>query len=202
MSYRPLTDVWHFEDVWFLARSRNKYYGGYPLGFPERARVLLGVTLSDPVLHVCAGKIREYPYRGGFGPNDQTLDMDPAVDPDYLHDVREGIPLNAKDRIALRNDIVPYYTAVEGTPWKALLADPPYSEADAARYNVGASVYPSPNKLISDMIDSVRVGGRVGLLHTVLPRYPKDLAKQIAVVAVYVGNGNVGRTYSVFERIK
>lgn len=71
MSYRPITDVW------FLARAKlkggKKYYGAYLGGFPERARALLGCRLNDPVLHVCGGCARDYPYRRGFGPNDRTL---------------------------------------------------------------------------------------------------------------------------------
>ena len=32
-------------------------------------------------------------------------------------------------------------------------------------------------------------------------RYPKHKVKEVAVVAVYVGNGNIGRTFAVFEKI-
>src|SRR6185503_8840943 len=80
VSYRPITDVW------LLARCKYKggvkRYGGYLGGFPERARALLGVTINQPVLHVCGGLARLYPYRGGFGENDKTLDLDPNVNPD------------------------------------------------------------------------------------------------------------------------
>jgi len=43
-------------------------------------------------------------------------------------------------------------------------------------------------------------GGRVGVLSLHWPRYPKATAKQVAVIAVYVGNGNLGRNFSVFEK--
>ena len=60
MTYRPITDTW------ILTRAKLKrghtFYGAYPGGFPERARALLGVTINDPVLHVCGGKIKYYPY--------------------------------------------------------------------------------------------------------------------------------------------
>jgi hypothetical protein len=42
------------------------------------ARVLIGCGINDPVPHVCGGMARYYPYAGGFGPNDKTLDLDPA----------------------------------------------------------------------------------------------------------------------------
>src|SRR5882757_1099547 len=90
MSYRPITDLW------FLARAKlkdgKKYYGAYLGGFPERARVLLGASIHDPVLHVCGGMAKFYPYKGGFGPNDQTLDIDPATEPDFLQDARDPFP--------------------------------------------------------------------------------------------------------------
>lgn len=175
MSYRPITDFW------LLARAKlkdgRKYYGAYLGGFPERARALLGVTINDPVLHVCGGMARYYPYAGGFGANDKTLDLDPACEPDYLQDAREPLP----------------------TGFRAKLMDPPYSEQDATHYVPGAAVYPSPAKLMANAIDSVDRGCRVGLLHYILPRRPNN-AKFIASVAVLCGFNNRIRCFSVFER--
>lgn len=176
MGYRPITDVW------FLARAKlkggKKYYGAYLGGFPERARALLGASINEPVLHVCGGMARHYPYAGGFGEQDMTVDIDPATKPDYVHDVRNGMPFKN---------------------FKAYLCDPPYSEEDAKNYNCGSDLYPKPNKLVKDCIDALPVGGRVGIIHYILPACPKN-AKFIACVAVYCGFNNRGRTYSVFER--
>lgn len=176
MSYRPITDVW------ILARAKlnggRKYYGAYLGGFPERARVLLGATIDEPVLHVCGGMARHYPYRGGFGPNDRTLDLDPLAEPDYLQDAREAYP----------------------TGFKAILADPPYSAEDAAHYNVGASAYPSPNTILKRSLEVLPVGGRVGLIHYALPQ-PGQAAKFIACVGIICGFNNRIRVYSVFEKL-
>lgn len=126
MSYRPITDMW------FLARAKlrdgRKYYGAYLGGFPERARVIIGATIDQPVLHVCGGMARHYPYAGGFGPNDKTLDLNPETEPDFLQDARDPFPAG---------------------PWAAVLIDPPYSEADAAKYPSGASSYPKDAKFIA-----------------------------------------------------
>lgn len=185
MSYHPITDLW------ILARaklkpnadgSENKYYGAYPGGFPERARVLLGVTITDPVLHVCGGKAKFYPYVAGFGVNDKTLDLDASLNPDFTADARESLPL------------IDSYRA-----WPAILADPPYSEQDAEKYAVGSSVYPNPNDLLKNCIEAVRVGGRVGILHYIWPSPPKN-AKSIACIGVVVGFNNRIRVFSVFER--
>lgn len=175
MTYRPITDTW------FLARAKlrggSKYYGAYLGGFPERARALLGASIDEPVLHVCGGKSRLYPYRGGFGPNDKTLDLDPATAPDFLQDAREPYPKG----------------------FKAILADPPYSEADAAHYVPGENAYPKPNTIIKNAFDALPVGGRVGLIHYILPQAPKP-NRFVAAVGIMCGFNNRIRVFSVFEK--
>lgn len=177
MSYRPITDFW------FLARckykGKAKRYGGYLGGFAERARALLAVTINQPVLHVCGGLAPLYPYRGGFGPRDQTLDLDPEVLPDYLQCAMQPLP--------------------EG--FDAMLADPPYSEEDSANYSPGPAAYPNPNKLIVGMLAAVPVGHRVGMIHYVVPLCPPN-AKFIACVGIACGFGNRIRAYTVFERLQ
>lgn len=181
MSYRPITDVW------FLARAKlkanadgspNHYYGAYLGGFPERARALLGVTIDQPVLHVCGGMAKWYPYPAGFGPNDKTLDLNGACEPDYLQDAREPFP----------------------TGFDAILIDPPYSPQDAEHYSVagGAAVYPTPNMLVRNALNALNIGQRVGIIHYMLPS-PKG-ARFVAAVGVLCGFNNRIRVYSVFEK--
>lgn len=175
-NYRPITDLW------ILARPKlkggAKYYGAYLGGFPERARALLGVGIDDAVLHVCGGMARAYPYERAFGRHDKTLDLDPAVKPDYLRDARDPLPKG----------------------FRAYLIDPPYSEADATHYQPGESKYPRPGPLVANAIDALHVGGRVGIIHYLLPRPPAN-TKLVAIVGVVCGFGNRMRTYSVFERV-
>lgn len=183
MTFRPITDVW------ILARPKVPYYGAYPSGFLERARALLGVTTDDAVLHVCSGKVRDYPFRG-FGRNDKTVDIDPAVKPDHVHDVRYSLPaLGGRFGI-----------------WPAILADQPYSEADAAHYWAGAGVYPNPAGLLANCLLHVRPGGRVGFLHYQWPRPPEKIGrfkiKPVALVGVIAGYANNMRAFSVFEKVK
>lgn len=177
MGYRPITDIW------FLARAKlkgdKKYYGAYLGGFPERARVLLGASISTPVLHVCGGMAKNYPYAGGFGPNDSTLDLDPATNPDFHQDARVPFP----------------------SKWDAILMDPPYSEVDATHYVPGASNYPTPNQLIANAVDALRIGGRVGIIHYSLPKLDPR-CKFIACAGVLCGFNNRIRVFSVFEKLR
>lgn len=184
MSYRPITDMW------FLARAKlkggEKYYGAYLGGFPERARALLGCKLTDPVLHVCGGKAKLYPYKRGFGPNDMTLDLDPSCFPDFCQDARDPFPS------------CPPITPCAVPEWGGILIDPPYSEQDATHYLPGAEKYPKPNQLIANALEVLPSGGRVGLIHYILPS-PKD-AIFVACVGVVCGFNNRLRCYSVFEK--
>jgi hypothetical protein len=181
MSYRPITDVW------ILARSKVKYFGAYPAGFLSRARAFLGVDHDDRVLHVCSGKVREYPY-DGFGPRDVTMDLDPNLEPDIVGDA---------------GNLSDYKLALEKYPdVKAILADPPYTHDLADNYIPGRRCFPTANIIVCNAVVVLPIGRRVGVLSLHWPRYPKASAKQVALAAVYVGNGNVGRTYAVFEKTR
>jgi hypothetical protein len=177
MSYRPITDVW------LLARAKlsggHKLYGSYLGGFVERARATLGVGIDDPVLHVCAGRVRYYPYPArAIGPNDRTLDLDPAMEPDFLQDARAPYP----------------------SGFKAILADPPYSLEDAARYAPGAGAYPTPNQIARRAMEALPVGGRLGILHYVWTAPP---ANAVEIFAMAVGTGRNGRArwFVVMEKL-
>lgn len=175
MSYRPLTDFW------FLARAKlkggRKYYGAYLGGFPERARAYLGITCDQPLLHVCGGMARHYPYAGGFGPNDATLDLAVETSPDYLQNALEPHPKG----------------------YVAKLLDPPYSPEDAEHYAPGREYYPSPSKLMLVALDDMKRGQRVGIIHYILPSVRNT--RFVAAVGVCCGFNNRIRVYSVFEKL-
>jgi hypothetical protein len=183
MSYRPICDTW------ILARSKTKYYGAYPAGFLHRARALLGVGPSDAVLHICGGKIREYPYRG-LGINDKTLDLDPACNPDYLQDARDELPLNDFN---INDD-------GSRSLWNAVLIDRPYTEEDAEHYVPGADALPNLNDLIRRSLGIVPVGHRVASLDYLWP-HPGKMGQEVAVVAVGTGRNSRARWFCVFERV-
>ena len=185
MSYRPVVDCW------LLTRSKVKRYGSYPSGFLHRARALLGVDPDGAVLHVCAGMVRKYPYRG-LGPNDKTLDLDPACAPDFLQDARDPLPLRPCD---CEQDYD------HGSHlWDAVLIDRPYTEEDAAHYAPGSAALPNLNDLLKRALGIVPIGHRVGVLDYLVP-HPGKKGGFVALVAVSTGFNNRIRAYSVFERI-
>jgi hypothetical protein len=178
MSYRPFTDVW------ILARPKVKYYGAYPAGVLERAKVLLGASGHGPMLHVCGGHAKAYPNKRVVGPLDYTVDLDPDTHPDFLQDARHTLPA---------------YPA--GEKWPAILIDPPYTEADAEKYQPGAATFPTANALLRNALEAVAEGGRVGMLHYLLPQPPKVDVKFLACVGVIAGYNNRMRVFSVFEKL-
>jgi len=174
-DYRPITDVM------ILARAKVKYYGAYPAGFLGRARHMLGVSPFDPVLHVCGGRIRDYPF-SGLGRADKTVDLNPELQPDYVMDVRKELPAG------------PW-----GGLWAAILIDRPYTEEDAAHYVPGADKLPNLNDLVRRSLKLVPVGHRVGTLDYIWPS-PGPEGKEIIVCAVTTGRNGRMRQYTVIER--
>lgn len=197
-SYRPITDTWH------LGRPKVPYYGAYPAGFLERARALLPVLPDEPVLHICGGKARLYsdPAHGvkpgvplyGFGPNDQTLDADPALSPDFHIDVTEP---EWYVRVAGAH----FLRTGAGWPrWRGLLIDPPYTPEDADHYAPGRAAFPKKAQLLADTLEYLTVvGGRVGVLDYLWVR-PPEWAKCIAQITVICGFANRARVYAVYEK--
>lgn len=189
MSYRPITDVW------ILARPKVKYYGAYPNGFLERARVFMPCTREEPVLHVCGGMVKSYPTWAKLCPHDATIDIDPETKPDLVWDVREGIPKPHRFSKS-------FFRGESMQPgWRGILIDRPYTLGDAAHYRCGPDVLPSIKKLLADSLEACIIGGRVGVLDYVFPRPPREGVKLIAKVSVTVGYDNRDRCFSVFERL-
>jgi hypothetical protein len=203
LSYRPITDTW------VLVRSKVQYYGAYAGGFLERARALMGVHIHDPVLHICGGKVKNYPYpERALGTRDATVDLDPACAPDYLMDVRElgatsglRFPVGAWEGERRIVDVGPA-TVSEGELWAGAIIDRPYTTDDAEKYVPGASVFPaSLNELLKNALTLVRPGGRVGVLDYIVPQPPKVGVKFVALVGVVTGFNNRIRAFTVYERV-
>jgi hypothetical protein len=160
-------------------KGGRKRYGSYPAGSLEKFRLLMGVHIDDPVLHVCAGLVRFYPYDRAFGPNDKTMDLDESTQPDYLKDARQPYPRG----------------------FKAIIMDPDYSPADAEHRPMGPGTLPNPRLMIKLALAALERGRRVGILHTITPRPPTGAALFVAKMTVATGFDNRERVFSVFEKL-
>lgn len=109
---------------------------------------------------------------------DFTVDIDPKAEPDLVADARS--------------------TGLESESYDAVLMDPPYSLEDAQNYN--HKEYPEPKDLMREAYRLVRPGGRIGLLHYIVPRKPAKDARLLALIGVVVGFGNRIRAFTVFEK--
>lgn len=191
-SYRPITDTW------LLAPCKHKYYGGYPAGFLERARlVLVGGNLDAIIWHVCGGEAKKYNgikggvHLTGFGKNDVTIDIGPECKPDILGDVRklekiidmsvytvrfkifgsvdENKYFKTDIGFKVSNNFVDADEAIIDRP-DAIIIDRPYTLKDAAMYRCGPDVFPELNKLVRDCLKIVKPNGLIGVLDYKIPQ--------------------------------
>lgn len=210
-DYRPICDTW------LLAPSKVGYYGAYPNGFLQRARCLL-CRMGEPMLHVCSGKVTQYPGYG-FGPCDKTMDINPALKPDFCQDARNSWPLQDGTPPVLNSnkliDIFHYDSGDIELFWPAILIDPPYTVPDAGRYQQyvknappGAPPWeqvdmagslPSPAELLKRSWEVLRPGGKVGLLHQYHPKGPVG-GRLVACIQVIQGAGQQPRCFTVWEK--
>lgn len=145
--------------------------GGYPIGFLRLAYETLGVTDPDQVLHLCSGSMR----RG------VRVDIRPECEPDIVADCR-AVPLPD-----------------ESFDW--IMADPPYAE-DYARNLYGTEKhYPKPGQILKEAARLLRPGGRVGLLHFIVPMVRRPL-RLVEVRGITTGSGYAIRAWSVCEKVK
>lgn len=210
MSYRPITDTW------ICARPKVAYYGAYPVGFLERARVLMPCRRTTPVLHACGGAAKLYRDPSGpawkkLCPNDVTCDVTPIIRtkkgeitrPDLVWNVRtNGLPAPTQFPQARVRELCAGNPGENGSDhgWRGIIIDPAYTPTDADQYEAGRDELPEPNALVRDSMDVLALGGRVGILHYIWPRPPVKGVRSIACISVIVGFGNRMRAFSVFEK--
>ena len=147
--------------------------GAFPYKFLTRALVELQADPRD-VLHVCSGCLSRTDVRGGV-----RIDIRQAALPDARADGRA----------------LPFQDGSFG----AVLIDPPYTE-DWARslYNTD---YPRPSHLLTEACRVVRPGGRVGILHFIVPSPPRGRGIHLVkVIGVTTGCDFQIRAFTVYQK--
>lgn len=143
--------------------------GGYPKSFLKYAYATLGVTDPKHVLHLCSGSMTV----------GVRIDIRPETNPTVV------------------SNCVSTPFADESFSW--IMADPPYAESYAENLYGTGSVYPKPGEILREATRLLKPGGRVGLLHFLVPMSRKPL-RLVGVWGITTGAGYAIRAWSVFEK--
>lgn len=144
--------------------------GGYPKRFLALAFETLGVTDPEKVLHLCSGSMR----------SGVTLDLRPECRPRVVADCRQA----------------PFL----GESFDFIMADPPYAEDYAENLYGTGKQYPKPGQILREAARLLRPGGRVGLLHFLVPVIRRPL-KFVGIWGITLGSGYAIRAWSVLEKV-
>lgn len=149
----PRVDERWIDGVWVLGQNyRNKtpFYGAYPPGYLKRVRALFPtLPVREQVLHVFGGSLGD---GSGADVPGLTVDLRPQLLPAVVgnaEDLRASFPAGG---------------------FQLVLADPPYSSADAEKYDT-----PMVNRrrVLSSIRGVTAAGGNLVWLDTVLPQFKK-----------------------------
>jgi len=143
--------------------------GGYPKRFVEFALHELGCTDPAAVLHLCSGSML----------TGVRVDVRAEKRPDVVADARA----------------VPFRD--ESFDW--VMVDPPYAESYAENLYGTGGRYPTPGELLSEAARLLRPGGRVGLLHFIVPMVRRPL-RIVRVYGVTTGCGYAIRAWTLLEK--
>jgi hypothetical protein len=152
--------------------GRTGYYGEYPPTYLRRIAALF--PDKRKVLHLFAGKVGE---DMADLPGD-TVDINPELNPTFVDNAHTllQVPLEQYDLV---------------------VADPPYSPADAARYGTPMI---QPGKVMR-ALQRLPAGTHVVWLDTSYPMYSKEVFNTEALIGLVRSTNNRTRMISVFRRI-
>ena len=160
----------------YFARTRAArdadFYGAYPGDFLQRIAALF--PDKQRVLHLFAGMTDTSPK----GLPGDTCDIRPELNPTFVADAESllTVPLESYDMV---------------------LADPPYSEADAKRYGTKMPVA----SRVMTTLERVLPGTHVVWLDERLPGYRKTAWQWEGVIGLSTSAGHRVRQISIFQRV-
>jgi hypothetical protein len=170
-AYLAQENGWVF-GTWIMGNTyakRNDFYGGYQGNFLKRIDALF--PDRKRVLHLFSGKLDLTQFPG------DTLDIDPTLNPTYCVNAETcyGVPLNQYDFV---------------------LADPPYSESDAAKYG---QPLVNRNKVIKALSTRLPVNAFIVWLDQVYPMYQKENLRPDATIGIIGSTNHRFRVLTVFR---
>lgn len=152
-------------------RATQPYHGSYPPSYVERVKSLF--PDNKKILHLYSGMVQ--PAEG-----EQTFDINPALNPTKCGKAEELSDYFSENAFSL------------------VLADPPYTPADAAKY--GAKM-PITYRVMSELYKIVEVGGVVVWLCTRIPLWKKIEWKLLGVIGLFCGTNRVYRAVVLLQKI-
>ena len=159
-------------DVWLLARGAGSSGKKAFYGAYPSGFLRRAIDL------VGSGKVCHL-CSGSLENEPYTVDINPDCHPSFVEDAR--------------------HTSFESGVFDSVLIDPPYSEEDAKRYGTGL---PSMKDLLVEACRIVKPGGKVGLLHLLVPHIPKGFEqREVALIAVVCGCNQRIRVFTVLKRL-
>lgn len=161
-----LMGVWLIGQLW--KRTDASIYGGYPGNFLKRLLSLFPTHDHRRTLHLFAGNTPA--SVGGI-----RVDLSAERRPNVIADAR-ALPFQAV--------------------FDLVIADPPYSSADAERY--GHRMI-SRRHVMAEIRKVIRPGGFLCWLDTVRPMYRRQDWQQVGAIAVLVSTNTRTRLLSIFQ---
>lgn len=159
--------------------NKTRYFGAYPHGYIERVMALFpdcGPDWNKP-LHVFSGSM---PHSEAYA----TCDINPALKPDFcgsVYDINHWMTLGP---IELR--------------WSLILADPPYSKADAEKYSTAMVDRGRATRALAEVC---RPGGHLVWLDCCWPMHRKSEWRTVARIGLTRSTNHRVRMVTIFERV-
>lgn len=179
-SHLQVSERWA-AGVWMIGnnyRVSSRLYGAYPAGYLKRIRPFFPDAKN--VLHVFSGSLTAEDLAKDWpGPVHVRVDLVPRV---------EGVVECDAEQLT-KTLLYRHYDLV--------LADPPYSSADAERYG---TKMPNRRKVLREIAKVVAPGGNLVWLDTVRPQYRKDEWHAWGLICLVRSTMHRVRLISMFQR--
>lgn len=165
-------DQWLY-GVWQIGayyKNATRYYGAYPYSYLERIAALFPDIAPADVLHAFSGSLPPGAYT--------RLDINPDCGAELVGSVYDVAALTSKR-------------------FRLVIADPPYSKADADRYGTKSVNIGKATRALAGVVES---GGHLAWLDTSWPMHSKTLWQYYGAIEVRRSTNHRLRGVSLFER--
>lgn len=193
----PRTDARWLDGVWVLGndyRNKSRLYGAFPPGLLPRVFALFPDAAK--ILHLFSGSLTEEQVREAWAdvyhsPSDLVMPLQVRLDNGRMPEAQEAMP----------NIVTDAELVAECFPtmrFDLVIADPPYSRADAEKY--GGSM-PNKKLVIAEVARVVAPGGHLVWLDTSLPMFSKRHWHWCGAIGIVRSTNHRVRLLSIFRRV-